>query len=199
MLVETSVFSKITMFRDSNGVIHLSNSESHPKRAVPKSNTKIPKKDLLNETRKIIDVIDKVALDVGVEPALIRAIARAESAFNPLAVSHKGAVGIMQLMPDTAKRFDVTDIYSIEQNILGGAKYLKYLTNLFSHDLKLVIAAYNAGEGRVLADQGIPNFSETIDFVDRVIKFYKYYGGTSLTGPIKKFIDENGHIHLTNL
>ena len=107
--------------------------------------------------------------------ALIEAIITAESAFNPLAVSRAGAVGLMQLMPATAERFGVTDRTDPAQNILGGAKYLNFLLNKFQNP-KLAIAAYNAGEGNVIKHGNkIPPFKETRQYVPRVLSFYTKY------------------------
>ncbi|MBN1550178.1 lytic transglycosylase domain-containing protein, partial [bacterium] len=76
---------------------------------------------------------------------------------------------------------------------------LKFLKTLFPNDLRLVIAAYNAGEQRVIDARGIPNISETIEYVERVLNFYSQYGGTGATRPVRRYVDENGCIHLTNL
>lgn len=110
-----------------------------------------------------------------VPAALIEAVITAESAFNPLAISRTGAVGLMQLMPATAARFGVTDRTDPAQNILGGAKYLNFLLNKFG-DQKLAIAAYNAGEGNVKKHGNkIPPFKETQKYVPKVLAYYSKY------------------------
>jgi soluble lytic murein transglycosylase-like protein len=120
-------------------------------------------------------LIQKAAEISSVPAALIEAVITAESAFNPLAISRTGAVGLMQLMPATAKRFGVTDRTDPEQNILGGAKYLKFLLAKFD-DQKLAIAAYNAGEGNVKKHGNkIPPFAETQKYVPKVLAFYEKY------------------------
>jgi len=111
-----------------------------------------------------------------VPAALIRAVISAESAFNPYALSATGAVGLMQLMPDTAARYGVTNRMDPSQNILGGARYLSDLMRLFNNNMHLTIAAYNAGEGSVLKyGRKIPPFPETVAYVPKVLGYYKKY------------------------
>lgn len=109
------------------------------------------------------------------EPALIHAVISAESGYNPLARSAKGAKGLMQLMPDTARRYGVDNPLDPKQNILGGAAYLSDLLKLFGNDLNLALAAYNAGEGTVKEYGTIPPYSETKQYVPKVLSYYKKY------------------------
>jgi len=112
----------------------------------------------------------------GIEPALIHAVIAVESKHNPRARSIKGAYGLMQLMPDTSRRFNVLDRNNPKQNILAGAKYLRELLKLFNGDIKLSLAAYNAGPAAVQRFGGkIPPFKETVNYVPKVLKFYKHY------------------------
>jgi soluble lytic murein transglycosylase-like protein len=112
----------------------------------------------------------------GLDPALIHAVISAESAYNNLARSPRGARGLMQLMPDTARRYGVTNPLDPEQNIYGGAAYLKDLLVLFDDDLQLALAAYNAGEGAVMTHgYRIPPYRETIQYVPKVMAYYKRY------------------------
>ena len=106
----------------------------------------------------------------------IWSVMRAESALNPRAVSRAGAVGLMQLMPQTARRYGVRNIYDPAQNIQGGARYLRDLMGKFNNDLPLVLAAYNAGE-EAIARHGnrIPPYRETRSYVPRVLDFYREY------------------------
>ena len=115
-----------------------------------------------------------------VDGDLIEAIIAVESAFNPLALSRTGALGLMQLMPATAERFGVTDRLDPAQNILGGARYLNFLLAKFNNNLKLTVAAYNAGEGNVVKHRNrIPPFKETTKYVPKVLAYYKQYNAES--------------------
>jgi soluble lytic murein transglycosylase-like protein len=118
------------------------------------------------------DLINGIALGHGVDPALVKAIIRAESAFDERAVSRKGAQGLMQLMPGTADRYAVGNSFDPADNIRGGVQYLRYLQDLFPGQLHLAVAAYNAGENAVLRYGGIPPYPETREYVTRVIRFY---------------------------
>ncbi|MFU8817142.1 MAG: lytic transglycosylase domain-containing protein [Pseudomonadales bacterium] len=119
-------------------------------------------------TTKFAEPITAAARRHGVDAALIRALIHAESGFNPLARSHKGAIGLMQLMPGTASDMGVQDPTSPDQNIEGGVKYLAMLLELFNGDITLAAAAYNAGPGNVNRYNGVPPFAETQTYVTRV-------------------------------
>ncbi len=109
----------------------------------------------------------------GVDPSLVKAVVMAESNFNPYAVSPKGAQGLMQLMPDTAKLMKVTDPFDPDDNIRGGTKYLKFLEETFQGNLELMLAAYNAGPSRVIENKmNIPPIEETRTFIKKVKQFY---------------------------
>jgi soluble lytic murein transglycosylase-like protein len=117
--------------------------------------------------------IQAAAVANNVDAALIRAVITAESGYNPSAVSRAGAVGLMQLMPETASRYNVTDLHDPEQNIHGGTRYLRDLLTMFNNDLRLAIAAYNAGEQAVMKYRNrIPPYRETLAYVPKVMKFY---------------------------
>jgi soluble lytic murein transglycosylase-like protein len=112
---------------------------------------------------------DRIALKEGVSPALVKSMINAESGYDPDAVSSKGAMGLMQLMPDTAEEYGVADPFSPEQNITGGVKMLKKLMNTYQGDYKKAIAAYNAGKTAVDKNDGVPPYKETQDYVKKVI------------------------------
>ena len=106
---------------------------------------------------------------------LVRAVIKVESDYDPRAVSSAGARGLMQLMPETAGRMQVKDINDPRENIFGGVRYLRVLANMFNGNLDLTIAAYNAGEGAVMAHGGIPPFAQTRDYVIKVTHYYRRY------------------------
>ncbi|MGH8659227.1 MAG: transglycosylase SLT domain-containing protein [Gammaproteobacteria bacterium] len=108
--------------------------------------------------------------------ALLHAVITAESAYNPLAVSHKGAVGLMQLMPDTARRYGVRNLTDPMANLQGGSRYLRDLLRLFKQNLRLALAAYNAGENAVIRHgYKIPPYQETQLYVEKVLQYYRQY------------------------
>ena len=110
-----------------------------------------------------------------VDESLIKAVIYTESHFNPNATSHKGASGLMQLMPATAEKYGVNDLYNPRQNIIAGIKHLKYLLSRYPYKLKFAIAAYNAGETAVDKYNGIPPYKETQGYVKKVMKHYKRF------------------------
>jgi len=122
---------------------------------------------------ELLAMVDSISAEQGVDPFLARAVIQAESAFYTKARSRTGALGLMQLMPQTAQRFGVVDPFDPRQNITGGVKYLHWLSENFDGDLTKVVAAYNAGEGAVTRYQGIPPFAETRAYVPRVLELYR--------------------------
>ena len=121
---------------------------------------------------ELLDLVDSISVQEGIDPFLARAVIQAESAFYARARSRAGALGLMQLMPQTAERFGVVDPFDPRQNITGGVRYLKWLSDVFSGDLTRVVAAYNAGEAAVAKYQGVPPFPETRAYVPRVLELY---------------------------
>lgn len=123
--------------------------------------------------QQIADLIRKSAAKYGIDAKLLSAVAEAESNYHPDAVSSAGAVGVMQLMPDTAAGLGVTDPYDAQQNIDGGAKYLKELLNDFGGNVRDAVAAYNAGPQAVKEYNGVPPYSETQNYVNHVLDLYQ--------------------------
>ncbi|MCX7913200.1 MAG: lytic transglycosylase domain-containing protein [Thermodesulfovibrionales bacterium] len=129
----------------------------------------------LNNTfnrESFMPLVTKKAVEYNLDPELIKAVIKAESNWNPYAVSPKGARGLMQLMPSTAFELGVTNSFDPEENIDGGARYLRYLLEKFNGDLNLAIAAYNAGPSRVEKTKSVPAIPETMEFVRRVMSIY---------------------------
>ena len=124
--------------------------------------------------RPYASIIKEKSRKYGVRVELVHAVIQAESSYNPRAVSHAGAVGLMQLMPATAKRFGVSDSKNPRQNIDGGVRYLKFLLNYFDNNLKLAVAGYNAGENAVIKHgRKIPPYKETRRYVTKVMKYLR--------------------------
>jgi soluble lytic murein transglycosylase-like protein len=123
-------------------------------------------------------IIDSTALKFRMDPALVRAVVRAESDYDPKAVSSAGALGLMQLMPGTAEDLLVKNPFDPEENVRGGVQYLRYLLDRFNGDTALALAAYHAGEQTVDRHNGIPPIEATRTYVKRVLNFHKGYRRT---------------------
>jgi soluble lytic murein transglycosylase-like protein len=143
------------------------------------------------------EVIPSLGRRYGVDPALVKAIIEVESAWNPRARSRKGALGLMQLMPETAARFGVRRIFDPEENVTGGVRYLRFLLDRFRGDLGLTLAAYNAGEDAVASHSGIPPYLETLDYVRQVEAHYHESGSAASVRSIYARL-ENGRVVYVN-
>lgn len=119
------------------------------------------------------NMIITAASRLEVDPALVEAIVAVESSFDPRAISPKGAIGLMQLMPQTASRYDVSDPFDPQENLTGGTRYLRDLLSRFGGDLPQVLAAYNAGEAAVFKYQGVPPYRETREYIQKVLALYR--------------------------
>ena len=181
----------IYRYVDADGTVHFTNvpQDSRFKIYLKEKRKPDPVTDTLASEIRYYDEKDRAryakpiqdaAKATRLEPALIHAVISAESGYNPFARSRKGAAGLMQLMPETAKRYGVKNRLDPAQNISGGARYLRDLMRMFNNDLQLVVAAYNAGENAVVrAGNRIPPYQETMTYVPRVMTYYRKYRTTS--------------------
>ncbi len=134
-------------------------------------------------------MITQAANEAGVPPALVKAVAKAESGFDPQSTSGAGAQGLMQLMPGTARGLGVTDPYDPLQSLRGGAKYLRQMLDRFGGDYEKAIAAYNAGPGAVARYDGVPPYAETQAYVPRVMGYFQDFGGATGTTGARRHAD----------
>ena len=145
--------------------------------------------------------IEQAAARHNVDPNLVRAVVKVESNFNPNAVSRKGAMGLMQLMPSTARQLKVKNPFDPEQNVDAGVRHLKQLLESYGGDIKLTLAAYNAGAGAVARSAGVPRFAETQNYVRRITNLY--YGGAEYESgasrdPVRVQRDARGVLYISN-
>jgi len=153
-------------------------------------------------TQKDIDAaIDKAATRHNVDPNLVRALVKVESNFNPNAVSRKGAMGLMQLMPQTARQLNVSNPFNPEENVDAGVRHLKRLLESYNGNVQLSLAAYNAGSGAVAQSAGIPRYAETRNYVRRITTLYggggAYFAGASRE-PVRVQRDARGVLYISN-
>jgi soluble lytic murein transglycosylase-like protein len=173
--------SRIYMYVDADGVKHYTDvPDSNRYRLLVLSPRDLTESgehynaNVLARASQYDSIIEKAAASSAVEPNLLRAVIVVESGFNSRAVSKRGAVGLMQLMPATASRFGVSNPYDPKENIHAGARYLKFLMDRFGQNVRLALAAYNAGEDAVARNGGqIPPFTETMAYVPKVLKIYR--------------------------
>jgi len=187
MLVIRPAAADIYSFKDERGVVYFTNIKGLDPRykllrkegsgAIPGSgNAARAYMPTQAEIDRYQAIIETAARTYGVEKALVNAVISAESGYNPQAISRTGARGLMQLMPETARRYGVSDSMDPRDNIYGGVKYLKDLITLFRGDLRLVAAAYNAGENAVIRyGRRVPPYTETVAYVPRVLEFYRKF------------------------
>ena len=167
----------IYSYTGEDGITHFTNipqgdrfKRLRPEKAPPRRWRRAP------DRRDYDLLIRATALQYRVPPALVKAVIAAESAFDPLAVSHRGAQGLMQLMPHTAAGLGVENAFEPRENVRGGVNYLKEMLDRFG-DVRSAVAAYNAGPAAVDRYGGIPPYRETRDYVDRVLTYYRHYHG----------------------
>lgn len=177
-------WSDIYVYSTGDGSVNLSNvpTDSHYATMLSAQREAMPAKGIREPSLKLANkaqydrIVTEIARIYGLDSALLHAVISVESRYSPTAVSRKGAAGLMQLMPKTAKRYGVTDSLDPVQNLHGGARHLQYLLKIFNNDISLALAAYNAGEGSVIKyGSRIPPFPETTNYVPQVLGFYQMY------------------------
>lgn len=184
-----AAYADVYALKNDEGVIHFTNVPNHGdkryQRVLHTPKTVSTGKFVARKTNESVQVvvprsdayredIARIAKTYRVDEALIKAVIQAESGFRPAAVSHKGAMGLMQLMPATARRYGVEDPYDPAQNIHGGTRYLRDLLDMFNNNPELAVAAYNAGENAVVRHgHKIPPYRETLAYVPKVMAIYE--------------------------
>src|SRR5688572_222616 len=205
ILAPAPVRAEVYRLKAPDGTVHFTNAPTDPQyrrmEGAPTTGSeagwlRLPKGD----TRPYLNEILEASSRYGVPDQLVTAVIRAESGFNPRAVSRKGAQGLMQLMPTTASNLGVRNSFDPRENIHGGVRHLRGLIDRFPGNLPLAIAAYNAGEKAVLTYGGIPPYPETQDYVGKVMRFYGVpeSGGTPQTR-IFQTISRDGTVTYTNI
>jgi len=217
--------SRASAGRRSSGLVYWSSTEhrfkpvptngatmSAARSAASEVNTYLDRRAVSHQTLNVgftqadIDAaIDEAAARHHVDPNLVRSVIKVESNFNPNAVSRKGAMGLMQLMPATARSLNVSNPFDPQQNVDAGVRHLKKLLESYGGDVRLSLAAYNAGAGAVARSAGIPRFGETRNYVRRITELYAGAGGgTPITfgaprsAPLHIERDERGVLHMSN-
>lgn len=191
-----SYSGEIYQFVDPSGVIHFTNVPTDPryKRRNRKPGPSLHIERQMRE-RNIDTFIERESERYEVDSALIRAVIRVESNFDPKAVSSAGAEGLMQIMPKTAEALKLSHPFNPEENIASGTLYLRYLLDRFAQDIKLALAAYNAGPDAVVKYEGVPPYAETKTYITKVMHFYEHYLAQQ---EVYQTIDSNGNILLSN-
>lgn len=174
----------IYRFEDGDGIIHFTDAPTDKRFKIfmrdLKKDKQLRRKLQFSKSvnpAEYESIIKSCADKYGVSASLIKAVIHAESGYNPNAVSHKGASGLMQLMPGTAKSLKVSNSFDPKDNVEGGVKYLRFLLDTFRGDVSLALAAYNAGLNKVAKFGGIPPYAETRSYVNRVLSYMQTYQG----------------------
>lgn len=203
-----SALATIYTFVDGDGVVHFSNVPTDPQYE-PVVREKRPRLSASTGDSRVLipaaagawdpdpdyydEMIRQAANRYHVDPRLVKSVIRAESNFNYLAVSRRGALGLMQLMPGTADDMQVFDPFDPEDNITGGTRYLRKMLGLFNGNVRLALAAYNAGPNKIIELGRVPQYKETINYIRKVQYFYKEYKQASSPSKrwAKNYYDRN--------
>src|SRR4030095_12025298 len=204
---------KIQAFVNSNGKVVFTNLvDNTPPAPARSTSDDIPAQEMPGSLSRLVDTISS---NHGVDPALVRAVIKTESNFNRFAVSDKGALGLMQLIASTGRRYGVRDFFDPQQNIAGGVRHLKFLLEKFNGNLDLSLAAYNAGENLVERLELIPSIPETTNYVRKIRAIYKSKSTSVAASPVQgatspaastpeppkifKMVDARGIVHFSNI
>jgi soluble lytic murein transglycosylase-like protein len=210
-----SAEDKLQAFQNSSGKVVFTNLvENAP---APLQASKVEESSAPGVPATLGSLVDTISTNHGVDPALVRAVIKTESNFNRFAVSNKGALGLMQLIPSTGRRYGVRDFFDPQQNIDGGVRHLKFLLEKFNGNLDLSLAAYNAGENLVERLGRIPSIPETTQYVRKIRAIYKTKStpitvpSASVPGPamvaastpeppkLYRSVDARGVVHFSNI
>ena len=214
LVTASTAWAQVYSYRDTSGRLVLTDvpgtgrkmlSGTGRKKSAPatgNSDTTIP--PIVSQNAGVEQLIRTYALEYDLEEQLLRAVIKAESDFDRNAISHKGAMGLMQLMPETGKQYGVEDFFDPKQNIRAGAQHLRKLIDRYFGDYELALAAYNAGETAVDRHDGIPPYKETRNYVRKIMDMVR--GGRSSdaagSGPertIYRYVDKTGRVCITNI
>lgn len=190
-LDEIMAYAEIYIYVDERGVTHLTNIP--PQREDVKV---IPERQSNNKYAYYQQIINDLSRKYDIDPSLVMAVIEVESNWDTMAVSRRGAMGLMQLMPSTISALDIKDPFNPEENIEGGIRYLRYLLDKFDGDLRLSLAAYNAGPKTIENHKDVPPIPETEQFVEQVLTLYN--NRTNNSTKIYKIIRNDGTILYTN-
>jgi len=200
----TLSYADIYKYVDENGVAHFTNmpdSKGYKKiiSERPGQNTAEPVTKSASNASDYRHIVNNKAKKYNIEPSLVKAVISTESNWNPSAISRKGAIGLMQLMPFTARDMGVSNPFNPEENIEGGTKYLRFLLDKFDWDVSLALAAYNAGPATIEESGGIPRIQETQKYVKKVLSIYDNSDKSrSQPTPIYKVLYDDGTVLFTN-
>lgn len=172
LFMTSCVYAQIYSYRDSSGIMHFSNvpTSERYRSYMDEYGAKVS-----NDESSFDYIIEEAAREKEVPFHLIKAMIQVESSFDPNAISKKGAMGLMQIMPQSAEDLNISDPFDPKENIMGGTTYLKAMMTRFKGELELAIAAYNAGPTAVEKYSDIPPYQETIEYVEKVMAIYRRY------------------------